>query len=172
MEPGVPAPATFHHRTPERRALRAIALFEAAKGLLVILVGLGFVTLVKGDIGDLAEDLVRLAHLNPAHQYPKIFIDAANNLADKQMTELAMLAGAYVLLRFVQAYGLWFERVWGEWLTMFAGGLYIPLEINELVNGVTPLRMAALLINIAVVVFIVRLRLIERKRKNPEGGRP
>jgi uncharacterized membrane protein (DUF2068 family) len=54
---------------------------------------------------------------------------------------------------------------WAEYLTVIATTLFVPVEIVQLVRLVTATRLAALLINLAVVAFLVyRLRRSESRR--------
>ena len=135
--------------------VRAVALLEAAKGALVLLAGFGALSLIHHDAGRLAEQLVGHLHLNPAKHYPRIFIDAAAHLTDARLWMLAGLAAAYGLIRLVEAYGLWRERRWAEWFAAVSGGIYIPFELYELFRGVAWLSVAALLVNVFVVGFMV-----------------
>ena len=75
-------------------------------------------------------------HLNAAKDYPSIFLDAARKLTDARRWTLAAMAAAYGTVRFIEAYGLWRERRWAEWLATGSGGLYIPFEIYEMTRGV------------------------------------
>ena len=70
-------------------ALRTIALLEAAKGALVLLVGFGLLSLVHHDVQRAAEHLIAHTHLNPASRYPHIFIDVANQLTDTRLLLIA-----------------------------------------------------------------------------------
>jgi uncharacterized membrane protein (DUF2068 family) len=85
--------------------VRAVALFEAAKGALVLLAGFGSLSLIDHDAQRLAEQLVGHLHLNPAKHYPRIFIDTAAHLTDARLWLVATLAAAYGLVRFVEACG-------------------------------------------------------------------
>src|SRR5215510_6964711 len=124
--------------------LKAAALFEALKGLLVILAGLGLLAFVHRDAQAFAERLVRHMHLNPARHYPRIFIEAASHLNDTRLRGLAALATLYALVRFVEAYGLWRTRTWAEWFAIIAGSVYVPVEIYELWKHPTVLRALVL----------------------------
>ncbi|MCZ7627424.1 MAG: DUF2127 domain-containing protein [Candidatus Methylomirabilis sp.] len=53
--------------------LRTVALLEAAKGLLVLVAGIGVLSFVHHDAQWVAERLVGHLHLNPASRYPRIF---------------------------------------------------------------------------------------------------
>ncbi len=60
----------------------------------------------------------------------------------------------YATVRFAEAYGLWFGRRWAEWLAALSGGIYVPVEIYELTRGVSWIKVAALLLNAAIVVYL------------------
>ena len=87
---------------------RLIAVFEAAKGTIVLLVGFGLLAVVHQDAQSVAEELVYTLHLNPAKRYPHIFLEAAERYSDVRLWLLAALAFGYVALRLAEAYGLWF----------------------------------------------------------------
>lgn len=136
-------------------ALRTVALIEAGKGALVLLVGLGLLSLIHRDIQQVAERLVAHAHLNPAARYPRIFIDAANQLTDARLLLLAVGAAAYALIRFTEAYGLWHARRWAEWFAVLSGGVYVPVEFFELYERVTWLSIGALVLNLTILAFML-----------------
>ena len=136
-------------------ALRTVALFEAAKGLLVLLVGFGLLSLIHQDIQRVAERLVAHAHLNPAARYPRIFVDLANQLTDARLLLIAAGAGVYFLVRFIEAYGLWYARRWAEWLAALSGAIYVPFEVFELYEHATWLSLGALVVNLTIVVFML-----------------
>ncbi len=117
------APEALHHAP---LGLRTVSIFEAAKGLIVLLAGLGLLSLVHRDAQRVAEEIVRVLHLNPAHHYPNIFIDIARNLTDGRLWALSAGALAYSTVRFVEAYGLWHERPWAEWFAVLSAGIFLP----------------------------------------------
>ena len=103
-------------------------------------------------------------HFNPASRYPRILLDAAGALTDERLVALAMGAIAYSTVRFIEAYGLWMQRRWAEWLAVVAGGLYIPIEIYEVARRVTWIRLGLLAVNVAIVVYLA-LVLWQTRRK-------
>ncbi len=143
-------------------ALRAVALFEAAKGLLVLLLGFGLLSALGEGIEEAAEELVLGLHLNPASRYPKIFLDAASAASGLQVWMLALLAFCYALLRFTEAYGLWRARRWAEWVAVASGGIYLPFEIYELTLRVSWMKGFTLTANLAIVVYMAALLLHSR----------
>ena len=62
---------------------------------------------------------------------------------------------AYALLEGIEAIGLWFAKRWAEYLTFVATIVFIPYEIDELIKGVTALKLVAFIINVAVAVYLL-----------------
>ena len=135
-------------------ALRTVALFEATKGALVLLVGFGLLSLVHRDAQHFAERLVAHAHLNAAARYPRIFVDVASQLTEVRLWLMAVGATVYSLLRFAEAYGLWHARRWAQWIAALSGGVYVPYELFALYERVTWLGLGSLMLNAAIVVFM------------------
>jgi uncharacterized membrane protein (DUF2068 family) len=135
-------------------SIRAVALFEAAKGLLVVLAGFGVLSLTHQDIVDLADDAIDHLHLNPASHYPRIFLDAVSRANDWGLWKLAALAAVYAAVRFVEAYGLWRQRPWAEWFAVVSGGIYIPFEVRGVMHGHGMGAVAALVTNLAIVAVM------------------
>jgi uncharacterized membrane protein (DUF2068 family) len=89
-------------RTHSKGGLRIVAIFEATKGILVLVVGFELLRFIHQDLHLAAEQLVRHMHINPARHYPRIFIDAANHLNDTQLLVMAFSALLYTVVRFVE----------------------------------------------------------------------
>ena len=138
-------------------------MFEAAKGALVVAAGLGLLSLLHHDLQAVAERLVQHSHLNPAHHYPQIFIQAASRMNDSRLVTLAVLAFLYSALRFVEAYGLWHMRTWAEWLAIVAGSAYLPIEVYEMWQRTTWMRGFVLLTNVFIVAYLVKVRVEGRR---------
>jgi uncharacterized membrane protein (DUF2068 family) len=136
-------------------AIRAIALFEGAKGAVVLLAGFGVLSLIHHDVQHVADVIVRHSHLNPARHYPQIFLHAAAHVTDRGLWWLAAGALAYCIVRFVEAYGLWHQRAWAEVFAAASGAIYMPFEISRLVRGEKLYAAAALAINAAIVAFML-----------------
>lgn len=148
--------------------IRVVALFEAAKGLLVLLTGFGLLAYIHKDLHFAAERLVRHFHLNPASRYPRIFLDLADHVTDTQLWTLALFALLYAVIRFVEAYGLWRQRPWAEWFAALVGGIYIPLELFELTRGVTWPKVTLLVVNAGIVAYLsFILYRAQQERKHP-----
>jgi uncharacterized membrane protein (DUF2068 family) len=151
--------AKMHGKLSQIRALRAVAIFELAKGLVVLLLGFGVVSLVHRDAWDAAENLLRMLHVSPEHHYAQVFLNLADNVTDAKLWAVAAGAAAYSTIRFIEAYGLWHARAWAEWFALVAGALYLPFEMYELVRRPSLLHAGILVANLAIVLYMLFLRL-------------
>lgn len=155
--------------TPKLPAgLRAIAGYEAAKGALVLLVGLGSLGLIHRDVQEAGEELVRHFHLSPSSHYPRIFLELTAKVTDGWLWGLALGSVLYASLRFAEAYGLWHGKAWAAWLGAVSGAIYVPFEAVELHRKLTMLRMASLVVNLLVVGYL--LSVLRRRPRTVDGG--
>jgi len=152
------------HPVAERRALRTIAFFEAMKGIAALAAIIGVLNLMNRDVRHLAVELIGRFGFNPDARYPSLLLHYADLLPGANVRLMVFLAFGYIILRLLEAYGLWNDRVWGEWLGALSGGIYIPFEIGELMHRPSVIIAVVLASNIFVVGFLVFL--LWRKRKN------
>lgn len=148
-------------------AFRTIALIEGAKGVLVLLAGLGLLGLIHHDVGAIAQSLVREFHLNPASHIPRMLLEASGKVDDHRILFLARFALVYSGLRLVEAYGLWHQRPWGEWLGAMVGGLYLPFEVRLIFRRFTMLHLLVFLGNLLIVGYLL-WQIVQRRRRERE----
>lgn len=154
-----------------KAGLRSIAIFESAKGTLVLLAGIGLLSLLHRPGRESAEHLLRHFHLNPAHHYPHIFVDLAANITDARLWLLASGAALYALFHYVEALGLWFQKRWAQWLGAISGGIFLPVEVYELYDRVSWTKGFVFVANLLVVGFLVwRLLSAEKSSGNPSSA--
>jgi uncharacterized membrane protein (DUF2068 family) len=115
------------------------------------------ILLVHKDAWVIAESLLALLHISTDRHSAQLFLDFADDLTDARLWAAARLAFAYSALRFAEAYGLWKQRRWAEWFAFGSGTLLIPLEIHELLRGVTLLRSAVFAGNLVIVFYMLYL---------------
>jgi len=93
---------------------------------------------------------IQTGHVGIVGELDKVFSLKAGTL---HLVGLAV--AAYAVLEGVEAVGLWFARRWAEYLTFLATCLFLPLEVYELTQKLSPLKIVALIVNIAVVVYLL-----------------
>ena len=143
--------------------MRAIAIFEGAKGAIVLLAGLGVLAFLHRDLQVAADTIVRHLHLNPASRYPRIFLDAAAGASDSGILGLAAGAAAYSAVRFIEAYGLWYARPWAEVFAAASGAVYMPFEVYNWWRHHHWHSAIAFVLNVIVVAFMIYALMRRRK---------
>ena len=150
--------------TSERNALKAIALFEATKGVAALASTIGLLALLHHDLHHLALELVGHFGLDPTEHFSALVLGYVDKVNGTPLRSVVLLGSAYITIRLVEAYGLWFDCSWGEWVAALSGALYVPFEIRHLIHHTTVTSALVLLFNLAVVGFMLR-RLYERRTR-------
>src|SRR6267154_3108494 len=91
--------------------LRGIALFEAVKGLLAVMVAIWLLSLLHKDIQDVAEHLLHFLHrivrLNPDGHLARSIIRGARRVTPANLHLWIGGTILYAMTRFAEATGLW-----------------------------------------------------------------
>lgn len=86
---------------------------------------------------------------------PVRFIDKALHAGHGRLTLVAVGVLAYGGLQLLEGVGLWMMKRWGEYVAVIGTSAFIPLEIYELLEKVTWLRVAAFVVNVVAVIYLV-----------------
>ena len=68
---------------------------------------------------------------------------------------IGLAAATYALLEGLEAFGLWFQYRWAEYLTLVATALFLPFELYELSKTVSVLKVLALVVNLAILFYLL-----------------
>ncbi|GIU43540.1 hypothetical protein TUM4438_12660 [Shewanella sairae] len=139
------------------KGLKAVAMLEATKGLLSVLVIFGLHKLAGENIQQFIEVLISHSHLNPANHLLQEVVTEAGKITENNISLVMAGAALYAVVRFVEAFGLWHRLVWTEWFALLSGAIYLPFEIYGLFTKPSLLTVAVLLINLLVVVYMYRV---------------
>jgi len=138
-------------------ALRCIAVFEAAKGLLVLAATGGLISLRHTDLHAAADAFLLRHGVNPERHYTRLFIESLAKATNHHVGAIAAVGFAYVLIRLVEAYGLWQGKHWAEWFAVISAGIYLPLEFQHFAHHPNALNAGLILFNIAIILYLARL---------------
>ncbi|ARP84959.1 DUF2127 domain-containing protein [Bordetella genomosp. 9] len=147
-------PVSPREASARQRAQRVIALFEALKGLGALAASIGLLSLLHHDLRHIVFVIIGHFGLDPGGHYPEELLRLAALLQDTSVRTLVALAAAYVTLRLAEAYGLWRDRAWGEWLGALSGAIYVPFELRHLLHAPSALSAAVVLANVLIVAFL------------------
>ena len=148
----------------DKIVLRAIAIDRAFHFLVLGLLAIA-VFLFANHQADLHHRFYRVLNDlqvafggNPSHPRKSGLIHELDQLFTLQSSKLRLAGagiGAYALLEGAEAVGLWWQKRWAEYLTFIATTALLPLELYELSHKITPFKVVALIVNIAIVVYLL-----------------
>jgi uncharacterized membrane protein (DUF2068 family) len=95
---------------------------------------------------------------NPRHASGHGFLHSIEHvftLKSSTLYAVAAAAAAYAVLEGAEAVGLWYQKRWAEYLTFLATIAFIPYEIYELARAVSPFKLAAFVVNVAIAFYLL-----------------
>jgi uncharacterized membrane protein (DUF2068 family) len=140
-------------------ALRTIIVLKALGGILFLLISLGVFALINKDISDLAEGVADSLGVDPENHYLLQLLGWLTGISPKQIVAIGFVTILYSALLLTMAWGLHLGRVWADWLTIGATGLFIPIELYEVIWSLRLTYGVALAINVFVVWYLIRRRI-------------
>jgi len=150
---------------PGSSVLSVIGFFKLVKAGMLVALG-AWALLGRHDHH--AHELARLAHWTGAFSGRELVQRALARLLsldERVLHELGVASLAYAAIFSVEGVGLLAKRTWAEWLTVAVTASFVPLEVYELTRHATPPKLAALVLNAAIVAYLARRRLDARRRE-------
>ena len=123
--------------------------------MLCAVLGLGLLKLLHQDVGDVAERLIISLRGDPDNHLLAKVLAKLSVIDDPQLAKLSAASFGYAVLFLVEGTGLFYEQRWAEYLTLVATASLVPLEIYELAKSVDVFKISILVINLAIIVFLM-----------------
>jgi uncharacterized membrane protein (DUF2068 family) len=145
----------------DKIVLRAIAVNRALHWFFLTLIGLAILVFSanRADMRDTAMKIFSDLSGSATNNEPTDgILGKLSGLFDVNTHRLhvfALIAIIYGSVEGLEAVGLWFCKRWAECLTFWVTVSLLPLEIYELSHHVSPFKVAAFIINIAVVAYLL-----------------
>jgi uncharacterized membrane protein (DUF2068 family) len=144
-----------HMKSSDNTVIRLIALFKLAKALTLIAIGVGALKLLHRDMGSTLDHWIAMSGLDPGNRWVERGIEKACNLSPAKVKGLGIVSFIYAGLFLIEGIGLWLIKRWAEWFTIIITGSLVPVEIYETYNRPTAIKILVLVINIAVVIYLL-----------------
>jgi uncharacterized membrane protein (DUF2068 family) len=142
-------------KSSDSRLIRAIAVFKLLKAILMIAVGVGTLKLLHRDVASVLEHWVTMLGLDPGNEYIDRLLEKAANLSPNKIKGLGIVSFIYAGLFLTEGIGLWLVKHWAEWFTIIITSSLVPFEVYEIHRHPTPIKMLVLVINVAVVGYLL-----------------
>ncbi|HXA68019.1 MAG TPA: DUF2127 domain-containing protein [Bryobacteraceae bacterium] len=162
----MPRTAVKKSRKQESAAvLVLIALFKLLKALALIAVGIGALKYLHKDLAASVLHWVNVLRVDPDNRFIQPILAKVFSVTPRQLRELSAGTFFYAALLLIEGVGLLLRKHWAEYFTIITTGALLPLEIYELAKHVTMVKTIVLVINAAIVWYlVVRVRSRRRSR--------
>jgi uncharacterized membrane protein (DUF2068 family) len=144
---------------PPSTTLLLVALFKLAKGVLLLIAGIGVLRLLHRDVGETFAHWVDVLRVDPDNRYIHSLLTHVLAVTPAQLKAASVGTFIYSGLLLTEGVGLLLRKKWAEYFTIITTAGLIPLELYELSRHLTIAKLAILGLNVAIVAYlIVRVR--------------
>lgn len=156
----------YKNQTRRERTLtiHLIAIEKTVKAIVLIVVAFKLLSLVNQDVHAWASDFVTRHGIDVGNRFVHSALEKLVGVSNDQIITWSVIAFLYSALLLIEGLGLWFQKRWAEYLTAIGTALLIPLEMYEIYERFTWVRMAVLVINIFIVWYLAT-RLCDEKKE-------
>ncbi|MEO8672461.1 MAG: DUF2127 domain-containing protein [Tahibacter sp.] len=144
------------------RMLAWIAAFKLLKSLLLLVLALTAFGLLRDGVLEQFVAGVQNLPLAPGSHLLARLLDWAMQLTPHRIKIFGVVMLVYSTVLCIEGVGLWRAQAWAEYLTVIATSSLIPFELYEIFHHPTPLKFGALVVNVAIVMYLIRLLRRER----------
>ena len=152
------------------RVIAAIGVFKLIKAAILIVLGIAGLTKDPGDLVHRIRHLASWMGLSPGSRVLMHFMGKLSAFDDHKARELAVGSLCYAAVFLVEGIGLLSGQRWAEWLTVVVTASFIPIEIYEAVKHFGAAKIVALVLNVAILAYLVWRRVSESRSIRGELG--
>lgn len=139
------------------RTLALIAAFKFVKSISLVALAIALLRLRLPEAGAHFREWLGTFPLATGHELIDRAIRALLGMSTRTMGLVAAIALGYAVLYAIEGFGLWINARWAEYLTVISTSLFIPLELWQIASHFTPMKLLALVINVAIVAYLIWL---------------
>ena len=134
---------------------RVIGAMKVISGAAMSAAGVGIFRALHTDIGELIEHYATRLHLDPENRIVHFVLEKVGGLSSDQIKLIGAGTFLYAIVHFIEGFGLIFLQRWAEYFTVGITSSLMPLEIYEIYEKQSPIRIAVLLVNLAIVIYLI-----------------
>jgi uncharacterized membrane protein (DUF2068 family) len=154
-------------RIGHERGLLLVGLFKLSKAIFFTAVGAGALDLMNKNINDVVLSVIDALRIDPERRFVGILMEHVGLIQPHDLRRAGILSFLYAMVCVVEGTGLMLEKRWAEYFTVILTASALPWESYELIEKFSPYKVALLVINLAVLLYLLW---ILKKRREEEGG--
>lgn len=135
--------------------MRCIGVFKLLKAASLIVIGFGILRLIHKDVSAQLEHWIATLGFDPGSRMISHAIQKATNISPTKFKEFGVVSFVYAALFLTEGIGLCLLKHWAEWFTVVITSSLLPFEIYEVFHRPTLIKVLVLVLNIAVVLYLL-----------------
>jgi len=153
------------------RVVALIGVFKLIKATLLIALGIAGLVSAPSELAHHVRHALAWMGLSPGHHTLSHLLGKLGSFDDGVAREFAVASLCYAAVFLVEGIGLLKKRRWAEWLTVGVTASFIPIEIYEAVRRFGAGKIAALILNLAILIYLVWVRVGDGRTVSHRLGR-
>ncbi len=145
---------TTHISSTRTLGVKLITLEKLVWGCTLLVAGLAIIFLRTESITDPIHFLVQEFNLNARSRVWSYFIGLIPSVDLKRLTQLSFFVMAYAALTLIEAWGVWYQKLWVEIFLLLETAAFLPWEIYELTKKFSLTKFGLLIVNALIVYYL------------------
>ena len=151
-----PAPVkTRAHVSSSERWIVAIGVWKLLEATLFLILGIGALKLLHKDLVDVVTRFIIDLGRDPEGHLANLILDKVAMIDPHRLKQISIAIFAGAALHVVEGVGLVLRKVWAEYVTLILTASFLPWEVIEIIRHTTWIKVGLLLLNLAVVIYLV-----------------
>jgi uncharacterized membrane protein (DUF2068 family) len=148
---------TRAHVSATERWIVVIGVWKLLEAALLLILGIGVLKLLHmhKDLVDVVSDFIVNIGRDPEGHFANLILDKVALIDPHRLKQISMAVFAGAGLHIIEGVGLVLRKVWAEYITLILTASFLPWEMIEIVRHLTWIRVVLLLVNLAVVIYLV-----------------
>jgi uncharacterized membrane protein (DUF2068 family) len=151
-----PAPVkTRAHVSSSERWIVVIGIWKLLEAALLLILGIGALKLLHKDLVDVVTRFIIDIGRDPEGHFANLLLDKVALIDPHRLKQISIAIFAGATLHLVEGVGLVLRKTWAEYVTLILTASFLPWEVIEIIRHTTWIKIGLLLLNLAVVVYLV-----------------
>jgi uncharacterized membrane protein (DUF2068 family) len=152
------------------RVIAVIGVFKLIKAALLITLGVAGLMAAPTELAHRVRHIASWMGISPGRHALAHFLGKLSTFDGQMARKLAVASLCYAAVFLVEGIGLLSRRRWAEWLTVVVTASFIPIEIYEGVEHFGAGKIVALVLNVAILGYLLWRRVSESRSLNGRLG--
>jgi uncharacterized membrane protein (DUF2068 family) len=137
-----------------RRGLIAIGVLKVLKGLMLVIAGIGVLSLMHRDAAETIKHWIEYVRIDPHDRLIDHFLERIAGVSHRTLRRLGVGTLLYAAVFCTEGVGLLLRKHWAEYMTAGVTTSFLPIELYELIVHPSIVKTLVIALNVAIVVYL------------------